>query len=144
MRADVGLTLRLFGAAQITGAGRELASELLAKPKTLALLAYLATALPRGLHRRDVLLALLWPESDSDHARNSLRQSLHLLRCHLPAGTLVSRGNGEVGLDSGDLDVDVTLFEDLLDHGRVAEALALYDGSLLDGFSLFANTGFDS
>ena len=144
MGTHAGLTLRLFGAAQITGAGGERASELLAKPKTLALLTYLALALPRGLHRRDALLALLWPDSDSNHARNSLRQGLHMLRSHLPAGTLTSRGNAEVGLDACDLDVDVTTFEKLLDEGRVAEALALYTGALLDGFSLFANTAFDA
>jgi len=144
MGTEAGLTLRLFGAAQITGAGRELAAELLAKPKALALLAYLAMASPRGLHRRDVLLALLWPDSDSGHARNSLRQGLHMLRSHLPPGTLASRGNAEIGLDSRDLEVDVTTFEDLLDRGRVAEAMASYNGPLLDGFSLFANTGFDA
>jgi len=144
MGKEVGLTLRLFGAARITGTGGTLATALLAKPKTLALLAYLAMASPRGLHRRDVVLALLWPDSDSDHARNSLRQGLHMLRSHLPLGTLTSRGNAEVGLDSHDLDVDVTMFEDLLDRGRVAEAMALYNGTLLDGFSLFANTGFDA
>ena len=32
----------------------------------------------------------------------------------------------------------------LLDGGRVAEALAIYSGALLDGFSLFANTAFDA
>jgi DNA-binding SARP family transcriptional activator/Flp pilus assembly protein TadD len=144
MGTEVGLTLRLLGAAEITGTGRELATELLAKPKTLALLAYLAMASPRGLHRRDVLLALLWPDSDSNHARNSLRQSLHLLRRHLPTGTLTSRGQAEVGLDPRDLDVDVTTFEELLDRGREADAMAVYQGTLLDGFSLFANTGFDT
>jgi DNA-binding SARP family transcriptional activator len=144
MGKEAGLTLRLFGAAQMTGIGGELATELLARPKTLALLAYLAMASPRGLHRRDVLLALLWPDSDSHHARNSLRQGLHMLRSHLPIGTLRSRGHAEVGLDSRDLDVDVTTFEELLDRGNVAEAMALYDGTLLDGFSLFANTGFDA
>ncbi|HKH91298.1 MAG TPA: BTAD domain-containing putative transcriptional regulator [Gemmatimonadaceae bacterium] len=144
MGREAGLALRLFGAARITGAGRERAVELLAKPKTLALLAYLAMASPRGLHRRDVLLALLWPDSDSGHARNSSRQGLHMLRSHLPPGSLASRGNAEVGLDSRDLEVDVTKFEDLLDRGHVADAMVLYDGPLLDGFSLFANTGFDA
>ena len=144
MGMEGGLTLRLFGAAQITGPGRELAAELLAKPKTLALLTYLAMASPRGFHRRDVLLALLWPDSDANRARNSLRQGLHMLRSHLPTGTLTSRGQTEVGLDPRDLAVDVTTFEELLNHGRAADAMALYSGTLLDGFSLFANTGFDA
>lgn len=32
------------------------------QPKRVALLAYLALARPRGLHRRDTLLAMFWPE----------------------------------------------------------------------------------
>ena len=37
--------------------------------KRLALLAYLALALPRGFHRRDTLLALFWPELSDEDAR---------------------------------------------------------------------------
>jgi len=40
----------------------------LAQPKRVALLAYLAAATPRRLHRRDSLLALFWPELDQEHA----------------------------------------------------------------------------
>jgi hypothetical protein len=38
---------------------------ILAASKGAALLTYLAIATPRGFHRRDTLLALLWPELDS-------------------------------------------------------------------------------
>jgi DNA-binding SARP family transcriptional activator len=105
MPADVGLTLRLFGTPSFAGAGTERASALLAKPKALALLAYLAIARPRGLRRRDEILALLWPESDAERARNSLRQSLFMLRTHLPLGALASRGRDAVGLASIGVDV---------------------------------------
>lgn len=138
------LTLRLFGAPRITGLGADCAAELLARPKALALLAYLAIALPRGLHRRDDLLALFWPDSDPGHGRNSLRQSLHLLRAHLPADTLVSRGSDEVGISESGLHVDVRTFEDHLDRGREGDALALYRGELLNGFTLAGSFEFEA
>lgn len=46
--------------------------------KTLALLAYLATE--NGLHKRQKLANLLWPESDRAHGRTALRITLHHLR----------------------------------------------------------------
>src|ERR671922_50838 len=46
--------------------------------KTLALLAYLGTE--SGLHARDALAALLWPETAGGDARSSLRTTLVDLR----------------------------------------------------------------
>ncbi len=72
------LTLHFFGTPRIVGIGAERASALLARPKALALLAYLAIRrCPGALCRRDGLLALFWPDSDPGHGRNSLRQALH-------------------------------------------------------------------
>jgi DNA-binding SARP family transcriptional activator len=59
--------------------GREL-RVISAASKLAALLTYLAIATPRGFHRRDTLLALLWPESDQQHGRAALRQALHVIR----------------------------------------------------------------
>jgi serine/threonine-protein kinase len=74
------IEFRLLGTLHLTdAAGREVKS-LLTRPRRLALLAYLAAATPRGLHRRDTLLALFWPELDQEHARAALRQALHVLR----------------------------------------------------------------
>jgi DNA-binding SARP family transcriptional activator len=139
LRASVdssGLSLSILGAAEFTGDGADTASEILRQPKQLSLLIYLAACLPRGFHRRDELIALLWPESDASHGRNSLRQSLHVLRRLLPAGTLVTRGRDEVALSVSRLRLDTELFEDHLGHGREAEALALYRGDLLHGCHL--------
>lgn len=138
------LSLQLFGSPCFLGEDAARASELLARPKALGLLAYLAIALPLGLHRRDELLALFWPDSDSSHARNALRQSLHLQRSSLPAGSLITRGKMEVGIESALLRIDVRTFEDHLDHGREANALALYRGELLNGFSLSEIPEFDA
>ena len=49
---------RLLGPLNLTTADGREARSLLAQPRRLALLAYLAAATPRGLHRRDTILAL--------------------------------------------------------------------------------------
>lgn len=106
----------------------------LSQPKRLALLAYLASAHPRGFHSRDTLLALFWPESDGDRARNSLRQALHQLRKSLGDDVLVGRGDREVGLDPALFSCDAAEFDEALEQGRHEDALKLYRGDLLPGF----------
>ena len=46
--------------------------------KVLALLAYLAVE--QGVHSRDKITALLWPESDEERGKASLRRALSYLR----------------------------------------------------------------
>ena len=70
---------------------RELTA-VLRQPKRLALLLYLTLASPRGLQRRDRLLALFWPEQEESRARNALSQALHVLRRGLGEEVLVRRG----------------------------------------------------
>ncbi|TMB92803.1 MAG: hypothetical protein E6J45_01485 [Chloroflexi bacterium] len=68
------IEFRPLGSLHLTDAeGREV-KRLLTRSRRLALLAYLAAATPRGFHRRDSLLAVLWPELDPDHARAALRE----------------------------------------------------------------------
>jgi serine/threonine-protein kinase len=113
--------------------GRELHS-LLAQPKRIALLAYLCVAEPGGYHRRDALLALFWPDADQEHARTSLRKSLHILRHSLGEAAILSRGDEEVAVDLGHVDSDVVSFKHLLGSGDLEDALKLYRGDLLPGF----------
>lgn len=134
--------MHLLGAPRMSGPAGERASKLLAKPKAFALFAYLALAGRRGPRRRDEILALFWPESDTERARNSLRQALFLIKGHLPEGTLVSTGHETVGLAG--VDVDVDRFERLLDESHERDAMALYAGPLLDGFRLYADSDFDA
>ncbi len=125
---------RILGAVNLLGAaGHELKS-VLAQPKRVALLAYLAAAAPRRLHRRDSLVALFWPELDQEHARAALRQALHGLRHTLGDGVLVSRGDEDIGLDAEQVRCDVVDFERAAQAGRLADALDLYRGDLLEGF----------
>jgi DNA-binding SARP family transcriptional activator/TolB-like protein len=130
------MRLRTLGALDLRDSDRRELRAVLAQPKRIALLAYLALATPRGFHRRDTLIALFWPEHDEEHARNSLSQSVHVLRQALGAGALVS-GNGDaLSLDWADLWCDASAFEEALDDGRLCDAVELYRGELLEGFHL--------
>src|SRR5258708_22329290 len=90
---------QLLGAVSLTTDNGRDARSLVAQPRRLALLAYLAAATPRGTHRRDSLLALFWPELDQPRARAALRQSLYVLREDFGPAALVRHGHEEVGLD---------------------------------------------
>src|SRR3989475_13326479 len=102
--------------------GHELPS-VLAQPKRVALLASLAAATPRRLHRRDSLLALFWPELDQEHARAALRQALHGLRHALGDGVLVTRADEDIGIDAEQIRCDVLEFERAAESGHLADAL---------------------
>jgi predicted ATPase len=69
------LSLAFLGEAEIRHAGRLVA---LPTRKALALLTYLAVE--GGVHSREKLSALFWPESDSAQGRATLRSTLALLR----------------------------------------------------------------
>src|SRR5260370_18722313 len=88
---------RILGALNLLGAGGHELKSVLAQPKRVALLAYLAAATPRRLHRRDSLVALFWPELDQEHARPALRQALHGLRHALGDGLLVTPAADAIG-----------------------------------------------
>ena len=55
------IELRALGTLALRDPNGEDLHSILAQPKRVALLAYLAIARPRCFHRRDTLLALLWP-----------------------------------------------------------------------------------
>lgn len=126
--------LRTLGRVDLLGPDGAPARAVLAQPKRLALLLYLAAAVPRGFHRKDTLLALFWPESAEKRARQSLNRSVYYLRRWLDRHVLVSRGDGEVAVGNELLWCDVAAFEGALDAGRLAEALELYHGDFAPGF----------
>jgi serine/threonine-protein kinase len=128
------IRLRALGALDLRGSEDQELRVLLAQPKRAALLAYLALATPRGLHRRDTLLALFWPEHDTEHARNALSQAVHFLRRSLGAEVLVAANGDGLGLDWRDFWCDATAFEEALEAGRSVDAIELYRGDLLEGF----------
>jgi DNA-binding SARP family transcriptional activator len=69
------LRLAFLGTPEVDHAGRVVAFP---TRKALALLTYLA--LEGGRHAREAIAALLWPESDPERARGSLRYTLAALR----------------------------------------------------------------
>ena len=93
------LRFRTLGTVDLRDAeGREPLAAL-RRPKLVALLGYLAAARPAGFQRRDMLLAVLWPELDTAHARNALRQAIYELRAALGRDVLVARGDEELAVD---------------------------------------------
>jgi serine/threonine-protein kinase len=116
---------------------------IVAQPKRLALLAYLAIATPHGFHRRDSILSLFWPERDLEHARASLSRAVYFLRRELGPAVLLSRGNEELGLDRGRVWCDAAALDDALEREDYGHALELYRGELLPGFFLSEAAGFE-
>ncbi len=130
------IRLRVLGAPDLRGADGAEVRSVLAQPKRLGLLTYLAVNTPTGFHRRDSLLALFWPEADDAHARNALRQAIHHLRQALGEGVLVGRGTEELALAGERLWCDAVAFVRALAGGDLIAGLETYRGDLLPGFHL--------
>src|SRR3989442_7863494 len=126
------LHLKTFGGLSVAVDGSPVTGAA-AQRKTLALLALLA-ATKHGISR-DKLIAYLWPESDAAHGRNLLKQASYALRrdLHAPEPLL---GATELRLNPAVINSDVRLFDEALERGDHAAAVALYGGPFLDGFFL--------
>lgn len=128
------VTLRTLGVLDLRdGKGVEIRS-VLQQPKRFALLAFLTISAPRRHHRRDSLLAMFWPDLDTEHARAALRRTLHFLRAALGAGVIQRRGEEELSVSAQELWSDTTAFENSVRAGDLTVALELYRGELLCGF----------
>lgn len=123
-----------LGSLELQAADDRRLLSVLAQPKRVALLAYLAIGSSRGFKRRDALLGVFWPEVEQDRARHALRQALYVLRRALGADVILSRGDEEVGLNEDDVWCDAVAFERAVESGDHAEALEWYEGDLLPGF----------
>ncbi len=128
------LSLRVLGPLELVGGDGMEVRRVLQQPKRLALLAYFALRSPQRFHRRDALLALFWPDLDTEHARSALRRSLYYLRRELGDGIVVGRSEEEVGLADDSLRCDAAEFEAAVKQGEHDRALQLYRGHLLEGF----------
>jgi predicted ATPase/DNA-binding SARP family transcriptional activator len=161
------LQVSLLGTFEVTLDGQPVTN--FGYNKVRALLAYLAveSELP---HHRETLAGLLWPEQPESNARLNLSQALSRLRRTLgdrgAAGTELTRSPFlRVTLQtlqfnpSSDHWLDVVAFLDALDvcekheHDRLdacdaclqrlEQAVALYRGSFLEGFSVSGSPAFE-
>ena len=107
VRADAPFCLRVLGPVTVRADADGASSSRLTQPRHLALLCYLLLARPRGLHARDALIALLWPELDDRRGRQALRNALHGIRRALGPLAILSVGEGLVGVDPAQVRCDV-------------------------------------
>jgi len=125
--------------------------------KTLTLLVYLALSHQR--QRQDSLVNLLWPESNQVRGRALLRNSLSTLRKELAESWIEADWETVALNPEGDLWVDCERFHQLLaeceehEHNPektchrclrpLTEAMDLYRGDFLTGFTLKDSINFD-
>lgn len=108
-----------------------------------AIMAYLARC-PRMAAPREKLADLFWGDSDGERSRNSLRQTLSVLRRDLArAGVdIIQSRKDTIGLKADAVGVDVEAFEAGLAARSPHElemALAFYSGPFLEGFHVGCN-----
>lgn len=134
------LRLELLGDLQIRAADGSLAA--ISAKKAQALLAYLAVK-PAQRVSREKIAVLLWSSTGPDQARQSLRQTLSMLRKELTAILGDARAliddSDLLGVDETVVACDVAEFESLAASGSdsaLARAAELYRGDFLDGFYL--------
>ena len=125
--------LRTFGGLSLTGESGPVTGAATQRRK-LALLAVLATGGERGVSR-DRLLTLFWSESDAEHARHALTQSLSALRRELGSENLVL-GSADLSLNPAVIESDVATLETALARAELERAVAQYVGPFLDGIHL--------
>ncbi|UCC75796.1 MAG: GNAT family N-acetyltransferase, partial [Anaerolineales bacterium] len=147
------LSLSLLGRFHVTLHGEAVTG--FESSKVRALLAYLAVEAHRP-HRRDSLAALLWPDWPDRAARSNLRNALANLRKAIgdrhatPPFLHITRETMQFNTAS-DYWCDVTVFANLVaaqgsDPAAIEQleaGLALYGGSLLEGFFLKGCPVFD-
>ena len=122
--------LTVMGRLELRNADGGMVTSVLAQPKRLGLLAYLAVARPNGFVARAEMLSLFWPEYDDRRARNALNTAIAYLRRSLGDDTIVSRGD-ELGINPDRLSCDVAVFRQAVREQRWSAALDLYGGELL-------------
>jgi len=127
------IQLQTLGRIDVLGSDGTSREALVAQPKRMALLAFLALASARGFVRRDTLVAMFWPDLDHEHARGALSQALRFLRRELGHDAFSRRGEEEIALDLSRVTCDVAAFERAHQDGDHLHAIELYAGEFLEG-----------
>jgi len=155
------LSLCLLGTFRVDLAGEPVTA--FGYDKVRALLAYLAVEADRP-HRREALAGLLWPEQPERNARQNLSQALFKLRGAIgdheakPPFLIITPQTLQFNPSSA-YELDVGTFTALLDacqahehellelcnvcRDQLGEAVALYRGEFMAGFSLGDSSAFE-
>src|SRR6185437_6883866 len=134
MNSASGVRLGLLGTRSVVaGTGIPLTGQAVQRHR-IALLALLAVSAERGFSR-EKLLGFLWPESETDNARQLLNQAVYSRRKALGDDAILSHGD-DLRLNLDVVHSDVAEFEDAMNRRDYAAAAHLYCGPFLDGFSL--------
>lgn len=136
------IQFRTLGTIELLQPDGTLVLSVASRSKALGLLAYLVLSEGDGARRREDACALLWPESDESRARNSLNQTLHILRSSL-GNEVVTGGRETVGIDPGRIGCDAVEFRKAIAAGNWEEALELYGGELLPGLHVTGSLDFE-
>jgi DNA-binding SARP family transcriptional activator/pimeloyl-ACP methyl ester carboxylesterase len=149
-----GLKLFLLGPPRVELNGAPIDIQ---RRKAKAMLVYLAVS--GQAHSRDALATFFWPELDQQRSRAYLRRDLAVINTRLPGNWLITdRETVELNHEAGPW-LDTEQFQRLLatcqEHGHASEiacadcvpllteAVALYSGDFLAGFTLRDSREFD-
>lgn len=125
------LVLQLFGTLALRDDTRlvPLAAQ---QKRPLGLLAILALGGRQGVSRHRIE-AYLWPESPAPRARHALDQAVYAIRRTTGRDVIAATGQA-LRLDPEFVRADVWEFDDAIRARQWAAAVALYKGTLLDGY----------
>jgi DNA-binding SARP family transcriptional activator len=127
---------RMLGTTDVIDGDGASYRNLLAHPKSLVLLAFIALESRDGPCTRDSILFHFWPDANTSQARHSLRQALYDLRQCLGPGVIETQGHTGVALSRSCFTSDALELLDALEEGRAEDAARLYAGDLLPGIHL--------
>ncbi|HEY8174125.1 MAG TPA: BTAD domain-containing putative transcriptional regulator, partial [Gemmatimonadaceae bacterium] len=135
-------SLRLLGGLELASSEGPVSGRM-GQRRQLALLAALAVAGNRRTSR-DKLLALLWPETDTERARHLLSDTIYVLREAL-GEDVVSTVGDDVVLNPLRVTSDVAEFRKALEGGDLAQAVRIYGaaGAFLDGVHVTDSAEFE-
>jgi DNA-binding SARP family transcriptional activator/tetratricopeptide (TPR) repeat protein len=128
------IRIGLFGSLQIVAGGQPI--RLAAPPMTFPLLAYLLVHRERNA-ARETLAFTLWPEESESAAKANLRRHLHYLQKLLPPAPadvpwVLTDARTVRWNPQAPAELDVAEFERRIAAGARADAVALYEGDLLE------------
>ena len=134
------LEIRLFGLPQLLLHGHSVGG---LRRKNCALIYYIAAQ--GGQATREKLLTFFWPDHERSAAQPILRTMIHDLRKQL--GECFQADDQSIGLSSNTFidvqDFSTTINSPSSDLQKLTEALNLYKGDFLEGFSLTDSPQFD-